>query len=69
MKKFLVATALAGCVMGASAQNIIERPTFGDNWNIGLDAGLTTPLKGHSFFRNMRPSVGLHGPHPQPHRI
>ena len=60
MKKFLVATALAGCVLGASAQNIIERPTFGDNWNIGIDAGATTPLKGHSFFQNMRPTVGLH---------
>lgn len=60
MKKFLVATALTGCVMGASAQNIIERPTFGDNWNIGIDVGATTPLKGHSFFQNMRPTVGLH---------
>lgn len=47
-------------MMGASAQNLIERPTFGDNWQLGLDAGVTTPLKGHSFFQNMRPTVGLH---------
>lgn len=60
MKKFLLATALTGCVLGASAQNLIERPTFGDNWSFGIDAGLTTPLKGHSFFTNMRPTVGLH---------
>ena len=60
MKKFLVAAALAGtCVMETSAQNIIERPTFGDNWNIVIDVGATSPLKGHSFFQNMRPTVGL----------
>lgn len=60
MKKILLATALISCAMGASAQNIIERPTFGDNWQFGIDAGVTTPLKGHSFFGNMRPTVGVH---------
>lgn len=60
MKRILLASALVGCMMGASAQNLIERPTFGDNWQLGLDAGVTTPLKGHSFFQNMRPVVGLH---------
>lgn len=62
MKRFLLATATlaTGCMFGISAQNMIERPTFGDNWNIGLDAGVTTPLKGHSFFQNMRGQYGLH---------
>lgn len=60
MKRIILVSAIVGCMMGASAQNIIERPTFGDNWQLGLDAGLTTPLKGHSFFQNMRPTVGLH---------
>ncbi|MDE5664869.1 MAG: OmpA family protein [Duncaniella sp.] len=60
MKRFILASALVGCIMGASAQNLIERPTFGDNWQLGLDGGITTPLKGHSFFGNMRPTVGLH---------
>lgn len=60
MKKFLFASALMGCVMGASAQDIIERPKFGDNWQIGIDAGINTPLKGHSFFGNIRPTVGAH---------
>ncbi len=54
MKKVLIAAALAGCALTVGAQNVIERPTFLDNWTIGLDAGLTTPLKGHSFFQNMR---------------
>ena len=60
MKRILLASALVGCIMSASAQDIIERPTFGDNWQIGLDGGITTPLKGHSFFGNIRPNVGLH---------
>lgn len=60
MKKILLASALVGCVMSASGQDIIERPTAKDNWQVGVDAGLTTPLKGHSFFSNMRPTVGLH---------
>lgn len=60
MKRIILVSAIVGCMMGASAQNVIERPTFGDNWQLGLDAGVTTPLKGHSFFQNMRPTVGLH---------
>ncbi len=61
MKKFFLASALVGCcVMGASSQELIERPTFGDNWQIGLDAGVTTPLKGHSFLGNIRPAIGVH---------
>ncbi len=60
MKKVLIAAALAGCALTVGAQNVIERPTFLDNWTIGLDAGLTTPLKGHSFFQNMRSQYGIH---------
>ncbi|MBD5322199.1 MAG: OmpA family protein [Duncaniella sp.] len=60
MKKVLLAAAIAGSALTVGAQNVIERPTFGDNWSIGLDAGVTTPLKGHSFFQNMRGNYGIH---------
>ena len=60
MKKVLFAAALAGCALTVGAQNVIERPTLGDNWQIGLDAGVTTPLKRHSFFQNMRGNFGIH---------
>lgn len=43
MKKILLAAACVGCMMSANAQDVIERPTFADNWSIGLDAGVTTP--------------------------
>ena len=32
MKKVLIAAALAGCALTVGAQNVIERPTFLDNW-------------------------------------
>lgn len=62
MKRILLAAAVVatGSMAAINAQNTIERPTFGDNWSIGLDAGVTTPLKGHSFFQNMRGQYGLH---------
>jgi len=60
MKKMLLAAACLGCLMSVNAQDVIERPTFADNWSIGLDAGVTTPLKGHSFFGNMRGNFGFH---------
>lgn len=62
MKRFLLATAAvaAGCMFGINAQNVIERPTIADNWSIGLDGGVTTPLIGHPFFKDMRAIVGAH---------
>lgn len=60
MKKILLAAAFVGCMMSANAQDVIERPTIADNWSVGVDAGVTTPLKGHSFFGNMRGNFGLH---------
>lgn len=60
MKKFLLVAALSGCLFSANAQNVIEQPTFFDNWQIGLDAGVQTPLKGHSFIQNMRGNYGVH---------
>lgn len=59
-KTLLCATLIAGGLISASAQNAMVQPKFGDNWSIGLDGGVTTPLKGGPFFGNMRGVVGLH---------
>ena len=45
--------------MSASAQ-AYEQPKFFDNWSLGVDAGVVTPLVDHAFFGNMRALVGLH---------
>lgn len=58
-KTFLLALAALGMVT-AQAQQAVETPSFGDNWSVGLDGGVATPLKGHSFFQDMRGQVGLH---------
>ncbi len=59
MKKTLLLAAIAFGAMSASAQ-VVEQPGFFDNWSIGVDGGVTTPMTGHAFFRAMRPVVGLH---------
>ncbi len=62
MKKMILAAALlAGATASMSAQELtLQKPGFGDNWWIGLDGGVTTPLyHGSSFFGDMRGLVGL----------
>ncbi len=58
MKKTIILAALALGAMTASAQ-AYEQPKFLDNWSIGLDGGVTTPLTGHAFFGSMRGLVGV----------
>lgn len=58
MKKTLILSMLAIGAIGASAQNAIEQPSFGDNWSFGLDGGVTTPLVNHPFFKSMRGVFG-----------
>lgn len=62
MKKYflIAALALGATASGFAQDNIMTAPKFGDNWSIGLDAGVTTPMHGSAFFGGMRPIVGLH---------
>ncbi len=59
MKKTIILAAIAMGAMSASAQ-AIESPKFFDNWSVGLDGGVTTPLTHSAFFGSMRGLVGLH---------
>lgn len=43
-----------------SAQVALVKPKFSDNWSMGLDGGITTPLNNGPFFGGMRGAVGLH---------
>ena len=62
MKKIILAAAvLAGTAASMSAQELtLQKPSFGDNWSIGVEGGVTTPLTQGPFFGNMRGLVGLH---------
>ncbi len=57
-KTFLTAVAALGA-LAVSAQ-VVEQPKFFDNWSIGLDGGVTTPMSHHPFFKSMRGVAGLH---------
>ena len=60
MKKTIL-IALAACgLMTAQAQKAYETPRFFDNWSVGIDGGLTTPISNHAFFGDMRGAFGLH---------
>lgn len=58
MKKVLLIPVLAIGAMAASAQ-VVEQPGFFDNITIGINGGITSPLKHNPFFKSMRPIVGL----------
>lgn len=61
MKKILFcAMALAAASLTVSAQQYVERTNFLSNWSIGVDGGVTTPLRGHAFFGSMKGTAGLH---------
>ena len=58
MKKIIATTAFAlGAISAVSAQQAIETPKFGDNWSLGINAGVTTPMSHHPFFNSLRPLV------------
>lgn len=44
---------------GIYAQRAYEGANLGDNWSIGIHAGVTTPLTHSAFFPNMRATWGL----------
>lgn len=59
MKKTLILPLLAIGTMTASAQAIYQQPSFGDNWSLGVDGGVTTPLTSDHFFKTMRGQFGV----------
>ncbi len=60
MKKQILTSVLAlGAITSASAQQAIETPKFGDNWSLGINGGVTTPMSHDAFFGSMRPTIGL----------
>ncbi|MDE7025829.1 MAG: OmpA family protein [Paramuribaculum sp.] len=60
MKKVILLALASVGIMTAQAQKAYMTPGFADNWSFGLDGGVTTTVKGHAFFPNMRGAVGAH---------
>lgn len=59
-KKFLAALAIAVSGVASASAQAVEQPGFFDNWSIGLDGGVTSPLRRNPFFKSMRGVVGAH---------
>ena len=59
MKKFIAVTVACLTCSGIYAQRAYEGANLGDNWSIGIQAGVTTPLTHSAFFPNMRATWGL----------
>lgn len=59
MKKFIAVTVACLTCSGIYAQRAYEGANLGDNWSIGIHAGVTTPLPHSAFFPNMRATWGL----------
>ena len=61
MKKIFVSLLLSSiAICHVNGQMALTGNKFADNWSVGINAGGTTPLVHHSFFKNMRPVVGIH---------
>ena len=58
MKKFIAVTVACLTCSGIYAQRAYEGANLGDNWSIGIHAGVTTPLTHSAFFPNMRATWG-----------
>ncbi len=61
MKKIALLSLAIASVMTVQAQTAYRATTIADNWSIGLDGGVATPLSHHhAFFGDMRGIFGLH---------
>lgn len=59
MKKFIAVIVACLTCSGIYAQRAYEGANLGDNWSIGIHAGVTTPLTHSAFSPNMRATWGL----------
>lgn len=60
MKKIILAATILACAGVVASAQPVEQPKFGDNWNLGIEAGVTTPMNHNAFFGAMRPIMGIH---------
>lgn len=59
MKKIIVPILACMLTSGIYAQKAVEGVKFTDNWSVGVNAGVTSPLTHSAFFRNMRATWGI----------
>ena len=51
MKKFFMIFALCAAVATANAQVTVSGSKFLDNWSLGIDGGVETPMSHYKFIK------------------
>lgn len=60
MKKIFILAALCIVTWTADAQNLISSSKFTDNWSVGVNGGVVSPMHApNSFFKDMRATTGV----------
>ena len=50
---------LGASALAANGQTLLKGIKFTDNWSVGINGGVTTPMTHCSFWKNSRPAVGI----------
>ena len=59
MKKLFLAGAMVAASLGTVAQTTVEGAKFTDNWSVGLNGGVVSPMRNYKFWDNSRGAIGL----------
>ena len=59
MKKIFLAGAMVAASLGTVAQTTVEGAKFTDNWSVGLNGGVVSPMRNYKFWDNSRGAIGL----------
>lgn len=58
-KNILILCMLGASALAANGQTLLKGIKFTDNWSVGINGGVTTPMTHCSFWKNSRPAVGI----------
>lgn len=59
MKKLIMAVAFMASVFIAGAQTTVEGAKFTDNWSVGVNGGVVSPMRNFKFWDNSRGVIGI----------
>ena len=58
-KNILILCMLGASALTVSGQTLLKGTKFTDNWSVGINGGVTTPMTHSAFWKNSRPAVGI----------
>ena len=58
-KNILILCMLGASALTANGQTLLKGTKFTDNWSVGINGGVTTPMTHSAFWKNSRPAVSI----------